>query len=128
MPTVSRLALFPSMQQRLTLSQFICEQAFSDCIEANTGSSRGQDECKSNIKSHCGTLDPTKADTSNSGSSSKSSSSASRNQPTQAPTTSQNVQNAPATTTASHGAAATNAALIGKGVAVVAAGVFAAML
>ncbi|KAJ4296058.1 hypothetical protein N0V88_004760 [Collariella sp. IMI 366227] len=84
-----------------TIPYFICDKAFSDCIAANTGSSRAQDECKTNIKNKCGSLDPTKADVGGSSDEASSSSGA---------------------------AAATNAVLIGNGVAMVAAGVFAALL
>ncbi|KAK4132257.1 hypothetical protein BT67DRAFT_451063 [Trichocladium antarcticum] len=107
-----------------TIPTFICEHVYSECIAANTASSRKQDECKANIKSKCGTLDPTKAqiDSGSSDSSSSASSSA-----TKAPAASQN-QNAPASTSSTGGAAATNAALLGNGIAVVAAGVFAALL
>ncbi|KAL2261050.1 hypothetical protein VTK26DRAFT_4770 [Humicola hyalothermophila] len=109
-----------------TMPTFICNQAYSDCIEANVGSSRGQDECKKNIKSRCGTLDPNKASTGGGGSSQTTSSAGQSS--TQGPTNTQDAQNAPSTSTSSGIAAATTAALIGKGVAVAAAGVFAALL
>lgn len=108
------------------MPQFICDKAFSDCIAANTGSSRAQDECKTNIKSKCGTLDPTKADVGGSSDEASSSSVApASSTSTDAPAA---TQSNPTTTTSKGAAAATNAVLIGNGVAMVAAGVFAALL
>ncbi|KAH6854214.1 hypothetical protein B0I37DRAFT_24278 [Chaetomium sp. MPI-CAGE-AT-0009] len=100
-----------------TIPTFVCEQAYSDCIAANTGSSRAQDECKTNIKDQCGTLDPTKAqaDTPSEDSTTSAASSAT-------------ASNAPASTSSSTAGAMPTAAYIGNGVAMVAAGVFAAML
>ncbi|KAK4035068.1 hypothetical protein C8A01DRAFT_38460 [Parachaetomium inaequale] len=116
----------PGLQYYIqTIPTFICEQAYSNCIAANTQSSQGQDECKTNIKSQCGTLDPSKAEVNTPSTDSTSSASTSA---TQAPSGSAS-QNAPASTSTSRaGAAATNAAYIGNGVAMVAAGVFAALL
>ncbi|KAL2132300.1 hypothetical protein VTI74DRAFT_3963 [Chaetomium olivicolor] len=109
-----------------TMPTFICETAFSNCIAANTGSSKAQDECKANIKSKCGTLDPTKAQINNpSDQSTSSAGPAGSSGATHAPTA---AQNNPATSTSHGAAAATNAALIGNGAAMVVAGVFAALL
>jgi hypothetical protein len=107
-------------------SQFICEQAYSDCIAANTASSKAQDECKTNIKDKCGTLDPSKAQA-NTGSGASTSSAAPSSTGAPSQTTAAN-QNAPSSSSSRAAAAATNAAYIGNGVAVVAAGVFAALL
>ncbi|KAK3310612.1 uncharacterized protein B0T15DRAFT_571148 [Chaetomium strumarium] len=114
----------PGLQYYIqTMPTFICEQAYSDCIEQNTGNSRGQDKCKSDIQEKCGTLDPTKAQV-DSGSDSSTTSAT-----TAAPSaTESTAQNAPASSTSRAGAAATNSAYIGNGAAVVAAGLFAALL
>ncbi|KAL2123206.1 hypothetical protein VTJ04DRAFT_3661 [Mycothermus thermophilus] len=102
-----------------TMPTFICEQAYSDCIAANTASSRAQDQCKSNIKDNCGTLDPAKVQ--HGGDSEESTSSA-------APSATQSNAQNQATSTSTAGAAAATAFYIGNGVAAIAAGVFAAML
>jgi hypothetical protein len=36
--------------------QFICEEAFNQCIAATVGNRSGQDKCKSDVKTKCGTL------------------------------------------------------------------------
>ncbi|KAL2270174.1 hypothetical protein VTJ83DRAFT_2358 [Remersonia thermophila] len=105
-----------------TIPTFICEQAYADCIAANTASSRAQDKCKSDIKEHCGTLDPDKADLGGSADTTSSSSSAA------APSATAPAQNAPSSSTSTGAAAAPTAFYLGNGVAMVAAGVFAAML
>lgn len=89
-------------------------------MAANPDSSQGQDECKSEIKDKCGKKDPSKADNS------KPTSSAASTSTTQTPT---GTQNAPASTSSSTGMAApTNAAFLGNGAAMIAAGVVAALL
>ncbi|KAK4246861.1 hypothetical protein C7999DRAFT_32734 [Corynascus novoguineensis] len=105
-----------------TIPTFICEQAYSDCIAANTASSRAQDECKTNIKDQCGTLDPYKAQVDDDSDDDTSSSA------TQSPTSTSN--SAAETSTSTGGAAAptNHAGYIGNGVAMIAAGVFAALL
>lgn len=40
-----------------TLPTFICTQAFEDCITANVGNARGQQNCTDTIRSQCGTID-----------------------------------------------------------------------
>ncbi|KAK0731476.1 hypothetical protein B0H67DRAFT_74816 [Lasiosphaeris hirsuta] len=102
-----------------SLPSLICQQAFSDCIEANVGEPQKQSDCKKNIQAKCGTLDASKADLSEP----VSSSSAAAPSATGASTSA----SAP-TSTSSTAAAATKAAYIGNGVAVIAAGVFAALL
>jgi hypothetical protein len=106
-----------------TMPTLLCEVAFSECIEKNTGNSQGQGKCKTDIKSKCGTLDPTKAQVGDGGSGSSSSSTT-----TAAPT-------GLGTTTAAGGAAPTSTSgagamptLVGNGFAAVAAGVLAAAL
>ncbi|KAK4152451.1 hypothetical protein C8A00DRAFT_16251 [Chaetomidium leptoderma] len=112
-----------------SIPTFICEQVYSDCIAANTSSSRAQDECTTNIKSKCGTLDPAKAQISNP---STETTKGAGSDPTDAPDASKPANkdspSASSSTSSSTAAAATNAAYIGNGVAMVAAGVFAAML
>jgi len=108
-----------------TIPTFICQQAYSDCIAANTASSKAQDECTNNIQKKCGTLDPSKAQVGG-GSDDTTSSAGSSATPS---ATGSGSQNAPATTSTSKaGSAPTNAVYIGNGVAMVAAGVFAALL
>ncbi|PTB36928.1 uncharacterized protein TrAFT101_007214 [Trichoderma asperellum] len=41
-----------------TLPTFICQQLFSNCIQANAGNADGQDQCKSNIQKLCATHNP----------------------------------------------------------------------
>ncbi|KAH6650221.1 hypothetical protein F5144DRAFT_597703 [Chaetomium tenue] len=109
-----------------TIPTFICEQAYSDCMAANTASSKAQDECTTNIKSQCGTLDPSKAQV-NGPSDDDSTTSAGGSSPTDSPSGS-GAANAPASTSTSTGGAVPTAAYIGNGAAMVAAGVFAALL
>lgn len=114
---------------QLTLSfQFVCQQAFQDCIAANVGNQTGQTACTTNIQDNCGTLDPTKF-VGSSGDSSSSSSPSSTPKATGAPSPSPTASDsgAAATSSTSHGAAPT-AAYLGNGAAVVAAGLFAALL
>ena len=42
--------------------QFICEEAYKECNDANVGNANGQTNCTNSIKKKCGTLDPNKAD------------------------------------------------------------------
>lgn len=114
-----------------TIPTFICEQAFSECVAANTASAKAQDECKANIKSKCGTLDPSKVQLGGGSSSDTTSSSAGSTPTTQAAgaSSSKAAGQSVASSSSSHAAAApTNAAAIGNGVAMVAAGVFAVLL
>ncbi|KAL2017706.1 hypothetical protein VTK56DRAFT_1731 [Thermocarpiscus australiensis] len=106
-----------------TMPTFICEQAYADCIAANTGNARGQDNCTKTIKDHCGTLDPNKAQVGG-GSSETTTSSPS----TTATHAASGASHAPSSATSTAAAAPTNAAHIGNGVALVAAGLFAALL
>ncbi|KXX81880.1 hypothetical protein MMYC01_202339 [Madurella mycetomatis] len=109
-----------------TIPTFICEQAYSDCITANTDSAQAQEECRTDIRAHCGTLDPTRVQSGGGGSSEESTSSAALGSGTQAPTAGSD--STPSTSSSTGAAAPTNAAYIGNGIAVVAAGVFAALL
>jgi hypothetical protein len=108
-----------------TIDTFVCLEAFDECITAHVGDKRGQDACTSDIKNQCGTLDPTKfqgSSSSHSDSSSTSSSASGTGTPTSNPSGS-----AP-TTSASKAGAAPTAVYLGNGAAVVAAGIFAALL
>lgn len=105
-----------------TMPTFICEKAFEVCNAANVGDARAQKNCTTSIKDNCGTKDPFKANVGGgSGSQSSSAPTTTGAAQTTAPTT------AP-TTTSSSAAMATNLAMIGNGVAAVAAGVLAAAL
>lgn len=109
-----------------TIYTFVCQQAFTDCNLQNVGNKTGQDACVTDIKDNCGTLDPTKfqpssGDTSSSATSSPTGAGTASSTPTAAATS------APASTSASQNAAPT-AAYLGNGAAVIAAGIFAALL
>lgn len=101
--------------------QFICEQAFQDCIAENANDQKGQEGCTKNIKNQCGTLDPNKADTGDSG---PSTTTASKTASSGSPT---GTGSSPSTTTTDN-AAPMNAVVLGNSAAVVAAGLFAAFL
>lgn len=38
--------------------QFVCQQAFTDCNNANVGDANGQKNCTTSIQDKCGMLDP----------------------------------------------------------------------
>ncbi|GAB1310873.1 hypothetical protein MFIFM68171_01083 [Madurella fahalii] len=123
----------PGLQYYIqTMPTFICERAFSDCIAANTASAQAQEECETNIRSQCGTLDPAEAQTGGGGqtggddSSEDSTSTGASSSATQPPAAGSD--STPSTSTSAGVAAPTNAAYLGNGIAVVAAGVFAALL
>jgi hypothetical protein len=103
--------------------QFICQQAFTDCNLANVGNKTGQDACITDIQSKCGTLDPTKFQGSSGDGSSTTTTS-----PSGSGTAVSSPSSTAQTTSASKAAAPTNAAYLGNGAAVVAAGIFAALL
>ncbi|KAK0751562.1 hypothetical protein B0T18DRAFT_317391 [Schizothecium vesticola] len=109
-----------------TMPTFICQKAFEQCTAKNTGDSIAQNKCTTDIRAKCGTLDPSKANIPAAGGDEPS--------PTAAPSPSATGGsqagaggNAPATTS-STAAGPTMIAQIGNGLAVVAAGVFAAAL
>jgi hypothetical protein len=109
----------------LTRPQFICEEAYSQCIAQNTGtsgSSRAQEACKTDIKNKCGTLDPADAKAN-----SEPAEDEGGDDSAPADNESDAAQNEPSTST-SAGAAVPTKAYLGNGVAIVAAGVFAALL
>ncbi|POS78703.1 hypothetical protein DHEL01_v202913 [Diaporthe helianthi] len=41
-----------------TMDTFICQQAFTDCNNANVGNANGQKNCTTTIQDQCGQLDP----------------------------------------------------------------------
>lgn len=100
--------------------QFICLQAFDDCIDRNVGNSRGQDDCKTSIQSRCGTLDPNKAEVSSgSGTTTPSATTG----PSASGTT-----DAPATTSSTNAAPHENFRALANGAAVIAVGLFAFLI
>lgn len=107
-----------------SMPSFVCEQAFEDCISENASDKKAQDACITDIKDNCGTLDPNKADTGSSGDSGASTSASGTAAETGSPT---GTGTSPSSTTTKNAAVA-NAALLGNGAAVVAAGLFAAFL
>jgi len=113
---------------KTTLPDFICEQAFANCINANPNDLTAQTACKSDIQSQCGFLDlanyTASSSTSSSAASSSTSAPASSSSTTAATTTA-------ASTSASASATKASAAMalsVGQdyGVGFVAAGVVAA--
>jgi hypothetical protein len=105
------------------MTQFICKQAYANCIAQYENDQAGQKNCNTTINDYCGTLDPTKVTASSSSSSSSSSATG-----TAASASGSASASATATSTTAKAGAATNMALIGNGAAVVAAGIFAALL
>jgi hypothetical protein len=115
----------PPLEEYLqSMPYFICQQAFADCNTANVGNANGQAKCKTDIQDKCGSKTPaeiqasattTSASPSNTGMAASSSSAG----------PSSTVQTSATSTGA---AAATNLAYFGNGAAVVAAGLFAALL
>lgn len=109
----------PGLQYYIqTMPTFQCEEAFRRCNEENAGDSIGQDACEQNIRSKCGTLDPTKANLS--GDETKSGSEPSGSGTASAP--------GPTSASSTAAAAPTKMAYLGNGVVAVAAGVLVAML
>ncbi|KAJ3482892.1 hypothetical protein NLG97_g7444 [Lecanicillium saksenae] len=109
-----------------TMPTFICNKLFDLCNTQNVGNARNQEACKTNIRSHCGTLDPTKA--SKGGSSGSGSSTTASPQATSSGSGSDGKGDA-SSTSSSHGLAApTMAAGQGLAAAAAAVGVFAYLL
>ncbi|KAM7208085.1 hypothetical protein V8F20_001631 [Naviculisporaceae sp. PSN 640] len=105
-----------------TMPTHICEKAFEVCNAANVGDARAQKNCTTTIQDNCGTKDPFKENVNTGGGSSEESS---------APTTAGAAETTPpptSTPTTTPSNAAANLAMIGNSVAVVAAGVLAALL
>ncbi|KAM3454578.1 hypothetical protein MY5147_006677 [Beauveria neobassiana] len=109
-----------------TMPTFICQKLFDLCNTNNVGNARNQEACKTNIMSHCGTLDPTKAST---GGSSSSSTSGSSSTASSKPTSSAGDSGSASTTSSSRAIAAPTMAA-GQGIAAAAAavGVFAYLI
>ncbi|KAM3514221.1 hypothetical protein MY11210_002110 [Beauveria gryllotalpidicola] len=107
-----------------TMPTFICQKLFDLCNAQNVGNARNQEACKTNIMSHCGTLDPTKATTGGSSSSTSGSSTASPK------ATSSAGDSGSASTTSSSRAIAAPTMAAGQGIAAAAAavGVFAYLI
>ncbi|KAF9876558.1 hypothetical protein CkaCkLH20_05966 [Colletotrichum karsti] len=111
-----------------TLPTFICNQAFEDCISANVGNARGQQNCTDTIKSQCGTIDAQSSEAKPSGATTSATAT-----PTGASTTGSGsgtqASSAPSTTASGSFAGPTAApAHLGNAVAVAAVGLFAYML
>ena len=104
-------------------TQFTCQEAFSECIQANANDAQGQKNCTDNIQSKCGTLDPNKAVIS----SGSTTSAAPSGSTTPTGTGATGTNSAAATPTSSKNAGPT-AAVLGNGAAVLAMGVLAAAL
>ncbi|KUI65798.1 hypothetical protein VM1G_01476 [Cytospora mali] len=106
-----------------TIDTYVCQQAFTDCNQANAGDANAQKNCTDTIQDSCGTLNP--ADYSASSSSTSSSAAA-----TTATATSSGSASATAasTTTSKAGAAATNFQHIGTGALAAGMGVLAYLL
>ncbi|KAK3341424.1 hypothetical protein B0T25DRAFT_341687 [Lasiosphaeria hispida] len=102
-----------------SLPSLICQKAFEICNADNAGEPQKQSDCKKNIQAKCGTLDASKAEVGGEVTSSSAAVPSATGASTAASTP---------TSTSSTAAAATKAAYIGNGVAMVAAGVFAALL
>ncbi|KAK1782730.1 hypothetical protein QBC45DRAFT_288012, partial [Copromyces sp. CBS 386.78] len=111
-----------------TVPTFMCQEAYSACINAHKDDAMGQDKCKKDIFDQCGTLDPTKAEIKTTSSAAATTSAAKPTETKEA--AAETSAAAPSSTSASSSfAAPTNAAaFLGNGVAAVAAGVFAAAL
>ncbi|OAA64884.1 hypothetical protein ISF_04294 [Cordyceps fumosorosea ARSEF 2679] len=107
-----------------TMPTFICLKLFDQCTSQNVGNANNQKLCKSNIMSHCGTLDPTKVSTGGSSSASGSATSASPQATSQT-----GGSGSASSTSSSHGLAAPTMAA-GQGIAAAAAavGVFAYLI
>ncbi|OAA79482.1 hypothetical protein LEL_02968 [Akanthomyces lecanii RCEF 1005] len=110
-----------------TMPTFICLKLFDLCNSQNVGNAKNQAACKTNIMSHCGTLDPTKATTG--GSSSSASGSGSSTTASPEATGQTGGSGSASSTSSSHGMAAPTMAA-GQGIAAAAAavGVFAYLI
>ncbi|KAJ9134025.1 hypothetical protein NKR23_g10410 [Pleurostoma richardsiae] len=112
-----------------SLPTFICQQAFADCISANTGSAQGQSNCTTTIGDKCGTLDAsnyTAPAASSSAAASSTSSAAATSTAAASATAASGTAAASSSSTAA--AAPTNVQHIGNGAAAVAIGLFAYLL
>ncbi|KAH8893701.1 hypothetical protein GQ53DRAFT_95326 [Thozetella sp. PMI_491] len=112
----------PGLQYYLqTMYTFTCEEAFAECTALNTNNASAQADCKTNIQSKCGTIDPNSAVIGSSSSSSSVASSATS-------AAASGASNTPTSSTSTSKNAAPTAAFLGNGAAALAAGVLAAAL
>ncbi|KAJ0121708.1 pci domain-containing protein [Diaporthe amygdali] len=104
-----------------TIDTFVCQQAFTDCNEANVGNAKGQENCTTSIQDHCGTLDPAdySATPSSTGSSTASATSGS---------SSSTASSGSASSSSSQAAAPTNIQHLGTGALAAGMGVLAYLL
>lgn len=106
--------------------QFVCQQAFQDCNEANVGNAKGQANCTTSIQDNCGTLDP--ADYSASPSSTDSSSSETASATSGGSSSTAEPSSAGASSSSSQAAAPTNVQHLGTGALAAGMGVLAYLL
>ncbi|ROV91833.1 hypothetical protein VSDG_06526 [Cytospora chrysosperma] len=106
-----------------TIDTYVCQQAFTDCNEANVGNAAGQKNCTTSIQDNCGTLDP--ADFS---AASPSTSSAASTASATSAASSSAASAAASSTASAAAAAATNFQHIGTGALAAGMGVLAYLL
>ncbi|KAJ6787149.1 hypothetical protein PWT90_05410 [Aphanocladium album] len=114
-----------------TMPTFICNELFTQCNTQNVGNRNNQQACETNIRSHCGDQDPTKATkggSSSSGSGSGSSSTTASPQATSSGSGSGGKGDTTSTESSKGMAAPTMAAGQGIAAAAAAVGVFAYLL
>lgn len=104
--------------------QFVCEEAYSECIDEYENDAQGQANCTTSIADKCGSLDPTEVSTSDSSTTSAASSASAS--ATGSATSS--ASTGAASSTSSAGAAPTNIQFVGTGAAAAAIGLLAYML
>jgi hypothetical protein len=116
-------------QYTQTIPTFMCQAAYSACIDSHKDDAMGQDKCKEDIFDNCGTQDPTKAEIKTTSAAAATTSAAKPTETKGAAAETSEAAAASSTAVSSSFAAPTNAAaFLGNGVAAVAAGVFAAAL
>lgn len=104
--------------------QFVCEEAYSECITEYENDAQEQSNCTTSIYDKCGTLNP--ADVSDSASSTTTAASSASASATASATSGSST--AGASSTSSAGAAPTNIQFVGTGAAAAAIGLLAYML
>ncbi|KAG8165396.1 hypothetical protein KVR01_005671 [Diaporthe batatas] len=110
-----------------TIDTFVCQQAFTDCNNANVGNANGQKNCTTSIQDQCGTLDP--ADYSAAPSSTGGSESSATASPTSSSTASPTAESsAGASSSPSAAAAAANIQNLGTGALAAGMGILAYLL
>lgn len=109
-----------------TMPWFFCQQSFTNCINANVGNSIGQANCTTSIQDKCGNETASQIVSTPSATAAPS---ASNTGVAASSSSAHAASSTVASSSTSHGAAApTNLAYLGNGAAVVAAGLFAALL